>query len=95
MLEEEMGLTLEVYEHPLKQCFGAAIGVMIAAFLCLMGFFGGSWSLGIAIGVICASSAGLMAYLEKNRVMEAITWNLALVGFGLGVTYLLKGLLGL
>lgn len=93
MLEEEMGLTLEVYEHPLKQCVGAAVGVMAASLVCLLGFFGGPWSLGVAIGVTCASSAWVMSYLARNRAMETIIWNLALVGFGLGAIYLLKGLL--
>ncbi|MGH2639511.1 MAG: VIT1/CCC1 transporter family protein [Rhabdochlamydiaceae bacterium] len=93
MLEEEMGLTLEVYEHPLKQCLGAAVGVLFATLFCLLGFLGGLWSMGIAIGMICAFSAWMMAYLQKNRVMEAVIWNLALIGFGLSATYLLKGLI--
>ncbi len=99
MLEEEMGLTLEVYEHPLKQCLGAGIGVIFAAVLCLLGSFGGPWSsgwgLGAGVGVVCAGSAWMMAYLQRNQAMEAIIWNLALAGFGLGAIYLLKQLAGL
>jgi type IV secretory pathway TrbD component len=95
MLEEEMGLTLEVYEHPIKQCLGAAVGVISAAGLCLLGLYGGIWVFGAAIGVVCAGSAWLMASLERNRAVEAIIWNLALVSFGLGAIYLLKNLLGL
>lgn len=95
MLEEEMGLTLEVYEHPLKQCVGAGIGVIFAALLCLLGLFGGPWSMGASVGVVCACSAWIMAYLERNKAMEAVIWNLAIVGFGLGAVYLLKRLIGL
>ena len=36
MLEEELGLTLEAYEHPLKQAFGAFFGAHCSA-LCLFG----------------------------------------------------------
>ncbi len=94
MLEEEMGLTLEVYEHPLKQCFGAALGVLGAAIVCLPGFFyGGMWSIGIAIGVVCGCSAWLIAHLQKNNAMEALIWNLAIVYFGLGTVYLLRNAL--
>ena len=93
MLEEEMGLTLEVYEHPLKQSVGAGVGVISAGILTILGSFGGFWPFFVSIGVICASSAWIMAYLTRNRAMEAIIWNLALVSFGLGAVYLLKGLL--
>ncbi|MGD0664176.1 MAG: VIT1/CCC1 transporter family protein [Rhabdochlamydiaceae bacterium] len=93
MLEEEMGLTLEVYEHPIKQCLGAAAGVISAGGLCLLGLYGGIWFFGAAIAVVCAASAWLMAHLEKNRAVEAIIWNLALVSFGLGAIYLLKNIL--
>ncbi len=93
MLEEEMGLTLEVYEHPLKQSVGAGVGVISAGILTILGSFGGFWPFFVSIGVICASSAWIMAYLTRNRAMEAIIWNLALASFGLGAVYLLKGLL--
>lgn len=92
MLEEEMGLTLEVYEHPLKQAFGAAAGVISGAALTLLGSLAGFWCLFLAIALVCGASAFLMAYLEKNRIMETVVWNLALVGFGLGAIYFLKSL---
>lgn len=95
MLEEEMGLTLEVYEHPLKQAVGAGVGVILSAALCLVGTMLGFWPLLAAIAVISISSATLMASLERNRRLEAVIWNLALIGFGLGAVYLLKKLISL
>lgn len=92
MLEEEMGLTLEVYEHPLKQALGAAVGVVTSAAVCLLGASLGMEALGIAIALVCASAAYLMARLEKNRALEAVIWNLAIAAFGLGIVFLLKGL---
>lgn len=91
MLEEEMGLTLEVYEHPLKQSLGAAVGVLFAATLILLGSLGGFWGVGATIVGVVGGSAGLMARLERNRILEAVVWNLALCAFGLGAVYLLKG----
>ena len=39
MLEEELGLTLESYEHPLKQAAGAGLGVLSAFLGAVLGFF--------------------------------------------------------
>lgn len=90
MLEEEMGLTLETYEHPLKQSAGAGLGVFFGAGLTLLGLLGGFWGVGAAIVIVTAISAGMMARLQRNRVLEAVVWNLALFAFGLGTIYLLK-----
>ena len=46
MLEEELGLSLEQQEHPLKQSMGAAIGTLSAWIICWLGlyFFPSLWS---------------------------------------------------
>lgn len=93
MLEEEMGLTLEVYEHPLKQCVGAGVGVAAASLLCLLGSLGGAWLTYAATLIICTASAYLMSHMQKNLAYTAIIWNLAVVGFGLSAVYLIKSLL--
>jgi hypothetical protein len=83
MLEEEMGLTLEVYEHPLKQSLGAGLGVAVAAGLFFIYPLGGA-----AVAVIGA--AILSAKLERNRLIEAVIWNLSVVAAVAGATYFLK-----
>lgn len=92
MLEEEMGLSLGAYEHPLKQALGAAIGSLIAiiiSFLALLilptyGMIAVSLTL---IGI----SGGVSAYLEGNRIVSAVIWNLAIAMLSLGsVFFLLK-----
>jgi VIT1/CCC1 family predicted Fe2+/Mn2+ transporter len=88
MLEEEMGLALEVYEHPLKQSLGAGIGVVIATALFAGGYFFFSPIAATALTVILA--AVIVAKLERNRRIEAAVWNLSLVAFVAGVTYFLK-----
>jgi hypothetical protein len=88
MLEEEMGLALEIYEHPLKQSLGAGIGVLIATGLFAGGYFFFSPIAGTALTIIIAAIT--VAKLERNRRIEALIWNLSLVAFVAGVTYFLK-----
>ena len=88
MLEEEMGLALEVYEHPLKQSLGAGIGVLIATALFAGGYFFFSPIAGTALTIIIAALT--VAKLERNRRIEALIWNLSLVAFVAGVIYFLK-----
>jgi len=90
MLEEELGLTLEAYEHPLKQAFGALLGSLTSATLCLLGL----WLLppfGIYIGValIFILSATLSAKLERNRVCSTVIWNLAIASLVVGCIHFL------
>jgi phosphotransferase system glucose/maltose/N-acetylglucosamine-specific IIC component len=91
MLEEELGLTLEIYEHPLKQSAGAAAGVLLSAGL----FIGGAFIFPF-YGPIIASllAIGLASYIaakaEKNKTLEAVIWNLSLAAFSSGIVYFLK-----
>jgi hypothetical protein len=90
MLEEEMGLTLEVYEHPIKQCLGAFVGVIVSTSLVLLGFMQGQMGGIGAVALVVTIAAYLIARAQRNEVMTTIVWNLALVAFGLGVVYLLR-----
>ncbi|HSX38630.1 MAG TPA: VIT1/CCC1 transporter family protein [Chlamydiales bacterium] len=78
MLEEELGLSLESYEHPLKQALGAFCGVLTAGAILFLSFVFLPWW-GTALTAICliALFAGAVAHLEKNRLLHAIVWNIA------------------
>jgi len=95
MVEEELGLTLEVHEHPLKQGLGAFLGVFIVSIFCLTSFFffstmGMIFSALFMIGLFSI----LAAYFEKNRLIPAVIWNLGLAILSFGTLYfLLKFLL--
>jgi hypothetical protein len=84
MLEEEMGLTLEAQEHPLKQALGAALGVAISSllfFTAQMLPFGAPWILwGTSLTVI-GVAAWSAAAMQRNRRLEAVIWNLSLALF--------------
>lgn len=88
MLEEELGLQLESYEHPLKQGCGAGVGVLLAALLIGVGAIVGGTAGTLMAGVfLVAFSAGMSAKLEKNLPAPAIVWNIALGALAVGIAY--------
>lgn len=90
MVEEELGLSLQSHEHPLKQALGAFTGTIISAVVCffLFFFFNGY---GIITGtfLVIALSATISAYYEDNRIIPAIVWNLGLGVFSFAFVYFL------
>ncbi len=87
MLEEELGLSLETYEHPLKQAAGAALGVIVAS-LCVGGALAISLPAALATGAMLISLSALgAARFEKNRSLSAIVWSLAVAALALGSLY--------
>jgi hypothetical protein len=94
MLEEELGLTLEAYEHPLKQAFGALSGTCVSAALCLFSFWlSPSYGLPIVAALTIIICTLISAKLERNRIWNSIVWNLATVGLVAGCIYFLIPLL--
>ncbi len=88
MLEEELGLNLESYEHPLKQAAGAFVGVVGAAVIMSFGlFFLPSWGTVVCAGVIISLSAGTSAQLEKNKPIPSIIWNLSIAALAAALVY--------
>lgn len=90
MVEEELGLKLAAYEHPLKQGVGAAIGVIISTLFCLIPYY--LWSgVGILIGSACVImlSSMISAKLALNKFIPAIIWNLGIAAFALATVYFL------
>ncbi len=86
MLEEELGLTLETYEHPLKQSLGACLGALIALSVLSVGFFFSSaWGMPIGAAILLISTTAFLSQKEIKRVLPTLTWVLAvmvLVTFG-------------
>lgn len=90
MLEEELGLSLESYEHPLKQAAGALIGVVGSALIMSFGLFVlPSWTAPLSAALIIIFAAGTTAQLEKNKLLTAIIWNLAVAALAAGASYFL------
>ena len=94
MLEEELGLQIESYEHPLKQASGAAVGVIGASIIMIFGLFMlPLYGALLCAGVVIALSAGTTAQMEKNRSVPSIVWNLAAAVLAAGCAYFLGQLL--
>ncbi|MGE0670028.1 MAG: VIT1/CCC1 transporter family protein [Parachlamydiales bacterium] len=94
MLEEELGLTLEAYEHPLKQSAGAGVGVILSAGLLLFAH----WAfphvgIPLAAGLILITAATIAARLERNRPLNAVVWNLAIGALSAGSVYFIGQLI--
>ena len=93
MLEEELGLSLETFEHPLKQAAGAATGVLIASALLVTALFTlPVWGTFVCAGLIITLTSGMTAHLEHNRPLPAIIWNLACALLASGCAYFLEQL---
>lgn len=88
MVEEELGLTLENVDHPLKQGFGAGIGAASAAIILLSAWFFGSPLLILILALLLiAFFAGLIAKFAQNKIVPALVWNAALAFVIFGSTY--------
>lgn len=88
MVEEELGLTLEVHEHPLKQAMGAALGAFLTILISAFAYFI-SPEYGLILGPLLAIafSAGFAAALEQNKRVPAIIWNMAIGILAFGISY--------
>ncbi len=91
MLEEELGVSLESYEHPLKQALGTAVGIFLAAsilFASLLLFsINGVF---IATPLIILIASAFMAKIEQIRPLHSIIWNLAITFLAAASTYFLS-----
>lgn len=90
MVEEELGLSLESHEHPLKQASGAAVGSFIALAICLATtFFIPSYGMLIGASLVISLAAGVSSSQARNRVIPAIIWNLGIATLSFGFVYFL------
>jgi len=90
MVEEELGLSLAAYDHPLMQSVGAALGALAATVCCLLGLLAfGQWGIFIAALSMVSIGSALAAYHASNRLIPAIVWNVGLTALSFGAVYFL------
>lgn len=88
MVEEELGLSLQNVEHPLKQGLGAGIGVGLAALAALPAlYYSSAWGLALSSLLVIGLSALILAKFAQNRLIPAVVWNLALALFAFALSY--------
>lgn len=94
MLKEELGLTLESYEHPLKQAFGAFIGAFTVSLILIGSIaFGSQIGLPLFTLLLIIITSNVVARYEKRNQLNAVVWNGSLTLFIFGVTYFITRLL--
>jgi hypothetical protein len=90
MLEEEMGLTLEAYEHPLQQALGALIGACSSLVVCLIfNFFLPQFGMWIAVALLLIAASTFSALYKKNKPITEVIWYLSIGALAVGFTYFL------
>jgi len=90
MLEEELGLTLESYEHPLKQAAGAGVGVIIAILCAAIGFFiGGFLGVTLFLAAVFAGATLIASKMEGNQPIKSLVWNLAVGALAVGSIHII------
>lgn len=88
MLEEELGLNLGSYEHPLKQATGALVGAVGSALIMSFGFFLlPAWGPPLCACIVISLAAASSAQLERNKIFPLIIWNLATAAVAVGAVY--------
>jgi hypothetical protein len=91
MVEEEMGISLQTVEHPLKQSVGAGVGTALSFILCAIGgALHLDWGVFLCALIAVAISATVYASYSQNRIIPAIIWNLALGILAFGTTFYLS-----
>jgi hypothetical protein len=90
MVVEELCLSLETHEHPLKQAIGAILGV-IAAFASCFALLLAFPHFGVWIGSVFTISVAsfISARYEGNKVIPAVIWNLGITALTVGSVYFL------
>ncbi|MEX0961884.1 MAG: VIT1/CCC1 transporter family protein [Simkaniaceae bacterium] len=81
MLEEELGLTLESFEHPLRQGFGAFLGSSLSCLVLLIAArFHALLPLSLTLS---ACFTFLLAKKNQNNLIRQVSWtlSLALIGY--------------
>jgi vacuolar iron transporter family protein len=88
MIEEELGLSLEMQEHPLKQGAGALIGVFVAFMICLLSLLIYP-TIGLIVGtlLVVTLASFIAAKQTQNRPIPAILWNIGLAVLSFGSLY--------
>jgi vacuolar iron transporter family protein len=92
MVEEELGLSLEAHDHPLKQGLGALFGAISAAVFCLLSFLAyPNYGMPIGSALVLIVTSILTARYAQNRNIPAVVWNLGIAVLACGfVLYLFE-----
>ena len=90
MLEEELGVSLESYEHPLKQALGTGIGILLAACALSIGIaISEPYGLFVATYIVVLIASYVMSRIQKIEAINLTIWNLSITFLASFGTYFL------
>ncbi len=96
MLEEELGIPLEAYEHPLQQASGAFLGALVVFGIgCLSYLFFSSYGLIASFFILFLFSGVFTAKIERVAQVPSFVRNVAIFGLSAGLVYFFKPIAGL
>lgn len=91
MLEEELGLTLEIHEHPLKQAVGAFLGALLSSIVLMLCFiFFPTYIFPLIAAVLIAGGSYTFARLERNKKSSGLIWHICSVGMVGSIVYVIS-----
>ncbi len=91
MLEEELGLPLESYEHPLKQASGALLGSLLIVFFSIISYLLMPPMYLIGVLLFCFLAAGVfIAKTENIKLLPSFIWNIAIFALSTGLMYFIR-----
>ena len=94
MLTEELGLSLESYEHPLKQASGAFLGVSTALVIGALSYYLVSFYGFLLSSLPLFLGAGIWtAKIENIKILPSFVWNLAIFVLSLGSIHFIQELI--
>lgn len=86
MVQEEMGITLENVEHPIKQGFYAFLGALLSTIAVVIALPYNYLPLAIVF-IGAALFSGIAGARAKNRAIDAGVWSLGIAVLSIGLTY--------
>ena len=90
MIEEEMGLSLENVEHPLKQGLGAILGSSFACVLAILALYiHPKWGLVVSELALIGTASAWGAYQADSRPLHAFVWSVSMAILAWSGTYFL------
>lgn len=90
MLEEELGVSLEKCDHPLKQSIGAGVGSFFSMCVMLIGFLiSPTWGLFVSAYVLVLVSAYVAAKIQRLSPLPFVIWNGGIVFLASTATHFL------
>ena len=94
MIEEEMGLSLDSYEHPLRHALASFYGGILATALLFFSFiFLAPIYFIIFSFLIMVTASTIAAFKEKNKLIPAFIWSLGIAGLVFGLIYFIAQIL--